>query len=33
MHDGQNLRDPATAFAGTWGLPDVLADLANDGLE
>ena len=20
MHDGQNLTDPATAFAGTWGL-------------
>jgi isoamylase len=33
MHDGQNLSDPGTAFAGTWGLPGVLADLANDGLE
>jgi isoamylase len=34
MHDGQNLCDPTTAFAGnTWRLLDVLADLANDGLE
>jgi predicted alpha/beta superfamily hydrolase len=34
MHDGQNLSDPATAFAGgTWGLLEVLADLADDGLE
>jgi predicted alpha/beta superfamily hydrolase len=33
MHDGQNLCDPATAFAGTWCLLDVLAGLAEDGLE
>lgn len=33
MHDGQNLSDPAIAFAGTWGLPDVLRELAADGLE
>ena len=29
MHDGQNLTDPSTAFAGTWGLDDVLARLAD----
>jgi predicted alpha/beta superfamily hydrolase len=33
MQDGQNLCDPATAFAGTWGVLDVLADLARSGLE
>jgi isoamylase len=33
MQDGQNLSDPTTAFAGTWRLPDVLADLARDGSE
>jgi isoamylase len=33
MHDGQNLCDPSTAFAGTWCLSDVLGELANDGLE
>jgi predicted alpha/beta superfamily hydrolase len=32
MQDGQNLADPATAFAGTWRLPKVLADLAQGGL-
>jgi predicted alpha/beta superfamily hydrolase len=33
MHDGQNLSNPATAFAGTWELPSVLRQLARDGLE
>jgi predicted alpha/beta superfamily hydrolase len=33
MQDGQNLCDPTTAFAGTWGLLDVLAELARGGLE
>ena len=33
MHDGQNLTDPATAFAGTWGLDDVLARLAERRIE
>src|SRR5688572_4692615 len=33
MHDGQNLSDPAIAFAGTWQLDSVLRDLAADGLE
>ena len=33
MQDGQNLSDPSIAFAGTWGLNDVMRDLAADGLE
>ncbi len=33
MHDGQNLSDPSIAFAGTWHLDDVLARLAERGLE
>ena len=33
MQDGQNLADPATAFAGTWHLPAALDALAADGLE
>jgi len=34
MHDGQNLSDPAKAFAGTWRLDDVLSHLAeHTGLE
>ena len=33
MHDGQNLTDPATAFAGTWGLGEVLARLAERRVE
>jgi predicted alpha/beta superfamily hydrolase len=32
MQDGQNLDDPATAFAGTWRLTEVLADLGLRGL-
>jgi predicted alpha/beta superfamily hydrolase len=33
MQDGQNLSDPATAFAGTWRLLEVLDELARDGSE
>jgi predicted alpha/beta superfamily hydrolase len=33
MHDGQNLSDPSTAFAGTWELDRVLAELASRGIE
>jgi predicted alpha/beta superfamily hydrolase len=33
MHDGQNLSDPAIAFAGTWQLNDVLHELASRGIE
>lgn len=33
MHDGQNLTDPATAFAGTWELDTALERLAERGLE
>jgi len=33
MHDGQNLTDPATAFAGTWGLNEVLSRLAERRIE
>ena len=33
MHDGQNLFDPATAFAGHWQLTTVLAELAALGTE
>jgi predicted alpha/beta superfamily hydrolase len=33
MHDGQNLSNPATAFAGTWELPSVLRQLARENLE
>ncbi len=33
MQDGQNLFDPATAFAGHWQLTTVLADLAAQGTE
>src|SRR5262249_36630874 len=33
MQDGQNLSDPAKAFAGTWGLNDVLARLAEAEIE
>lgn len=30
LQDGQNLFDPATAFAGEWGLLDVLGDCGLD---
>jgi predicted alpha/beta superfamily hydrolase len=33
MHDGQNLSNPATAFAGTWSLPLVLRQLAGERIE
>ena len=33
MHDGQNLSDPATAFAGTWELEPTLERLADRGIE
>jgi predicted alpha/beta superfamily hydrolase len=33
MHDGQNLFDPATSYAGDWGVDDALAGLRADGLE
>lgn len=33
MQDGQNLSDPSAAFAGTWALDDVLAELAERGVE
>lgn len=34
MQDGQNLFDPATSFAGEWGVDEVMQDLAvNEGLE
>jgi predicted alpha/beta superfamily hydrolase len=33
MHDGQNLSDPAEAFAGTWQLDDTLRRMAAAGIE
>jgi len=33
MHDGQNLSDPATAFAATWQLDSILASLAARNVE
>lgn len=33
MHDGQNLFDPTTSYAGDWGLIPVLAALAAEGVE
>jgi len=33
MHDGQNLFDPATSFAGAWRADRVMESLAEDGLE
>lgn len=33
MHDGQNLFDPATSFAGDWGLGRIMNVAARDGLE
>jgi predicted alpha/beta superfamily hydrolase len=33
MHDGQNLSDPTTAFAGTWGLDLAIERLAERGIE
>ena len=33
MHDGQNLFDPATSFAGTWGVDEALRWASRRGLE
>jgi predicted alpha/beta superfamily hydrolase len=33
MHDGQNLSDPETSFAGTWQLDAALDRLAERGIE
>lgn len=33
MHDGQNLSDPRTAFAGTWRLGETLERLARRDIE
>jgi predicted alpha/beta superfamily hydrolase len=33
MHDGQNLFDPATSYAGDWNLLATLAELAEEGIE
>jgi len=33
MHDGQNLFDPATSFAGEWRVDDTLERIAADGVE
>lgn len=33
MHDGQNLFDAATSFAGEWQVDETLAALASEGLE
>jgi predicted alpha/beta superfamily hydrolase len=33
MHDGQNLFDPETSYAGDWGVDDTLEALAGEGLE
>ena len=34
MHDGQNLYDPATSFAGEWGVDEAMEQLAREeGLE
>ncbi len=31
MHDGQNVFDNATAYAGEWGVDETLNDLAASG--
>lgn len=33
MHDGQNLFDAKTSFAGEWGIDEVLDSLINDGVK
>src|SRR4051812_25843812 len=33
MHDGQNLFDPRTSFAGDWGLKAALARASRRGIE
>lgn len=32
MHDGQNLFDPATSYAGDWGILETLDALAGEGV-
>ncbi len=31
MHDGQNLFDAATSFAGEWGVDEILNEIAEEG--
>ncbi len=33
MHDGQNLFDPTTSYAGDWSLLDTMRGLAREGIE
>ena len=33
MHDGQNLFDAATSFAGEWGVDETLEELSREGIE
>lgn len=33
MHDGQNLFDPATSFAGAWHVDETIGALSQEGLE
>jgi len=33
MHDGQNLFDDMTSFAGEWGVDETLDDLSREGIE
>lgn len=33
MHDGQNLFDDSTSFAGEWGVDETLDDLSQEGIE
>ena len=33
MHDGQNLFDKATSFAGEWGVDEALEEAADEGIE
>src|SRR5688572_10400781 len=33
MHDGQNLFDPATSFAGEWAVDQTLEAASEDGVE
>jgi predicted alpha/beta superfamily hydrolase len=33
LHDGQNLFDPLTSYAGSWEVGETLAALAQEGLE
>ena len=33
MHDGQNLFDEATSFAGKWGVDEALEEASDEGIE